>query len=157
MFQNLSRCKDGPHQSYHVKHAQPSDSGRQSGRERKEPLGSDCQWHCFLRWRLPVRLHSEQRKNRHRNHFCGFLSCLAKAFYFFASLQPPRPLNYPMYKGCIEFSSVNDKVVSLYNFQKAEKVNSVTPCKRYDDDDDCWKEFHFKCVTMSDYFDTKAI
>ncbi|XP_044224545.1 laminin subunit alpha-3-like isoform X2 [Thunnus albacares] len=44
---------------------------------------------------------------------------------------PPSPLNYPKYKGCIEFSSFNDKVVSLYNFQKAEKINLESPCKRY--------------------------
>ncbi|XP_070700517.1 laminin subunit alpha-3-like [Pempheris klunzingeri] len=43
----------------------------------------------------------------------------------------PPSLNYPKYKGCIEFSSFNDKVISLYNFQKAEKINMETPCKRY--------------------------
>lgn len=51
-------------------------------------------------------------------------------FLCFASPQPPASLKYPMYKGCIEFSSFNDKVVSLYNFQKVEKVNTETPCKR---------------------------
>lgn len=157
MIQNLSRCKDEPRQSYHLKHAQPSDFGLPYGRKRKEPLGSDTQWHRFLRWRLPFQLHSEQRKNRHRNHFRGFLLCLAKAFYFFASLQPPPSLNYPMYEGCIEFSSVNDKAISLYNFQNAEKIDSVTPCKRYDDDDYFWKEFSFKCVNILDYFNTKSI
>ncbi|XP_051258985.1 LOW QUALITY PROTEIN: laminin subunit alpha-3-like [Dicentrarchus labrax] len=44
---------------------------------------------------------------------------------------PPPSLSYPMYKGCIEFSSFNDKALSLYNFQNAEKINSVAPCKRY--------------------------
>uniref|UniRef100_A0A671YXW3 Laminin subunit alpha 3 n=1 Tax=Sparus aurata TaxID=8175 RepID=A0A671YXW3_SPAAU len=48
-----------------------------------------------------------------------------------SNFTPPDSLNYPMYKGCIEFSSFNDKVVSLYNFKKAEKINSETPCKRY--------------------------
>ncbi|XP_056277207.1 laminin subunit alpha-3-like isoform X2 [Pseudoliparis swirei] len=38
---------------------------------------------------------------------------------------------YPKYKGCIEFFSVNDKIVSLYNFQKAENINEKVPCKRY--------------------------
>uniref|UniRef100_A0A8C4F1H6 Laminin subunit alpha 3 n=1 Tax=Dicentrarchus labrax TaxID=13489 RepID=A0A8C4F1H6_DICLA len=38
---------------------------------------------------------------------------------------PPPSLSYPMYKGCIEFSSFNDKALSLYNFQNAEKINSV--------------------------------
>ncbi|KAF3699380.1 Laminin subunit alpha-3 [Channa argus] len=44
---------------------------------------------------------------------------------------PPPSLRYPKYQGCIEFSSFNDKIVSLYNFQKAEEVNLETPCKRY--------------------------
>ncbi|XP_028448188.1 laminin subunit alpha-3 isoform X2 [Perca flavescens] len=44
---------------------------------------------------------------------------------------PPASLNFPKYQGCIEFSSFNDKVVSLYNFEKAEGINSETPCKRY--------------------------
>ncbi|GLD51077.1 laminin subunit alpha-3 isoform X4 [Lates japonicus] len=48
-----------------------------------------------------------------------------------ANFTPPNSMKYPNYKGCIEFSSFNDKVVSLYNFQKAEKVNLETPCKRY--------------------------
>ncbi|XP_069013512.1 laminin subunit alpha-3-like isoform X1 [Embiotoca jacksoni] len=48
-----------------------------------------------------------------------------------ASFTPPTSLNFPKYKGCIEFSSFNDKVLSLYNFQRAEKINLETPCKRY--------------------------
>ncbi|KAM9845354.1 laminin subunit alpha-3-like [Aulostomus maculatus] len=44
---------------------------------------------------------------------------------------PPSSLNFPNYKGCIEFSSVNDKVVSLYNFKQATSINLETPCKRY--------------------------
>ncbi|XP_034469915.1 laminin subunit alpha-3-like, partial [Hippoglossus hippoglossus] len=48
-----------------------------------------------------------------------------------ANFTPPASLNYPMYKGCIEFSSFNDKVISLYNFQKAENINPTIPCKRY--------------------------
>ncbi|XP_044075989.1 laminin subunit alpha-3-like isoform X2 [Siniperca chuatsi] len=48
-----------------------------------------------------------------------------------ADFTPPASLSHPKYKGCIEFSSFNDKVVSLYNFQKAEKINVETPCKRY--------------------------
>ncbi|XP_068196189.1 laminin subunit alpha-3-like isoform X2 [Antennarius striatus] len=48
-----------------------------------------------------------------------------------ANFTPPASLNYPMYKGCIEFSSINDKAVSLYNFQNAKRINLVTPCKRY--------------------------
>lgn len=48
----------------------------------------------------------------------------------FASPQPPTSLNLPKYKGCIEFSSFNDKITSLYNFQKAEKINLEAPCRR---------------------------
>ncbi|KAF7654917.1 hypothetical protein LDENG_00063180 [Lucifuga dentata] len=48
-----------------------------------------------------------------------------------ANFTPPAPLSYPMYKGCIEFASFNDKIISLYNFQKAEKINLETPCRRY--------------------------
>ncbi|XP_028282768.1 laminin subunit alpha-3-like isoform X2 [Parambassis ranga] len=48
-----------------------------------------------------------------------------------ANFTPPASLTYPNYKGCIEFSSFNDKVISLYNFQKAEMINVEAPCKRY--------------------------
>ncbi|XP_026231324.1 laminin subunit alpha-3 isoform X2 [Anabas testudineus] len=48
-----------------------------------------------------------------------------------ANFTPPASLSYPKYQGCIEFSSFNDKIVSLYNFHYAEKVNLETPCKRY--------------------------
>ncbi|XP_041659948.1 laminin subunit alpha-3-like isoform X2 [Cheilinus undulatus] len=44
---------------------------------------------------------------------------------------PPDSLKYPKYEGCIEFSSLNNKGVSLYNFQKAVNINQETPCKRY--------------------------
>ncbi|XP_040910690.1 laminin subunit alpha-3-like isoform X2 [Toxotes jaculatrix] len=48
-----------------------------------------------------------------------------------SNFTPPASLDYPKYKGCIEFSSFNDKVISLYNFKQAEKINLETPCKRY--------------------------
>ncbi|MFT7812246.1 laminin subunit alpha-3 [Arapaima gigas] len=44
--------------------------------------------------------------------------------------QPPTPLNLPKYQGCMEFSTFNEKFISLYNFQKAINVNKETPCKR---------------------------
>uniref|UniRef100_A0A3Q1GPD0 Si:ch211-241e1.3 n=1 Tax=Acanthochromis polyacanthus TaxID=80966 RepID=A0A3Q1GPD0_9TELE len=47
-----------------------------------------------------------------------------------SNFTPPPSLNYPMYSGCIEFSSFNDRVISLYNFKKAEKINLETPCRR---------------------------
>ncbi|KAM4551973.1 laminin subunit alpha-3-like isoform 1-T1 [Odontesthes bonariensis] len=48
-----------------------------------------------------------------------------------ANFTPPASLRYPKYKGCIEFSSFNDKSVGIYNFQRAEKINPENPCKRY--------------------------
>ena len=47
------------------------------------------------------------------------------------SLQPPAPLNYPNYKGCLELFTFNERFVSLYNFQKAVNINVELPCKRY--------------------------
>ncbi|XP_067309522.1 laminin subunit alpha-3 [Pseudorasbora parva] len=43
---------------------------------------------------------------------------------------PPASLNYGKYKGCIEFSTFNDKFISLYNFKNAVNINLETPCKR---------------------------
>uniref|UniRef100_A0AAV2JTK7 Laminin subunit alpha-3-like n=1 Tax=Knipowitschia caucasica TaxID=637954 RepID=A0AAV2JTK7_KNICA len=47
-----------------------------------------------------------------------------------SNFTPPASLNFPMYTGCIEFGYFNDRVISLYNFQTAYKVNPETPCKR---------------------------
>ncbi|XP_047677145.1 laminin subunit alpha-3 isoform X3 [Tachysurus fulvidraco] len=46
---------------------------------------------------------------------------------------PPPPLNYPGYKGCIEFNMFNERFISLYNFKSLgpENVTLQTPCKRY--------------------------
>ncbi|XP_016319957.1 laminin subunit alpha-3 [Sinocyclocheilus anshuiensis] len=44
--------------------------------------------------------------------------------------RPPASLNYGKYKGCIEFSTFNDKFISLYNFKNAVDINLETPCKR---------------------------
>ncbi|KAI5627198.1 laminin subunit alpha-3, partial [Silurus asotus] len=46
---------------------------------------------------------------------------------------PPPPLNYPGYKGCIEFNMFNERLISLYNFKALgpENVNLQLPCKRY--------------------------
>ncbi|XP_060769555.1 laminin subunit alpha-3-like isoform X2 [Neoarius graeffei] len=46
---------------------------------------------------------------------------------------PPQPLNYPKYKGCIEFNTFNEKFISLYNFKSLgpENVTLKSPCKRY--------------------------
>uniref|UniRef100_A0A673CU24 Laminin subunit alpha 3 n=1 Tax=Sphaeramia orbicularis TaxID=375764 RepID=A0A673CU24_9TELE len=67
---------------------------------------------------------SEQAKFDKKLHFYYIYET------FLCSPQPPDSLNYPMYTGCIEFASFNDRVVSLYNFQNADKINVETPCKR---------------------------
>ncbi|XP_077580678.1 laminin subunit alpha-3-like [Stigmatopora nigra] len=48
-----------------------------------------------------------------------------------SNFTPPAPLNYPMYKGCIEIEYLNNKVLSLYNFRHKNNINVETPCKRY--------------------------
>ncbi|XP_006786518.1 laminin subunit alpha-3-like isoform X2 [Neolamprologus brichardi] len=48
-----------------------------------------------------------------------------------ANFTPPDSLRYPNYKGCIEFFSLNDRAVSLYNFKRKDKINEDTPCQRY--------------------------
>ncbi|XP_051943762.1 laminin subunit alpha-3 isoform X3 [Hippocampus zosterae] len=48
-----------------------------------------------------------------------------------SNFTPPAPLNYPMYKGCIEMAYLNDRVISLYNFLHKDNINVETPCKRY--------------------------
>ncbi|CAI5641141.1 unnamed protein product [Oreochromis niloticus] len=48
-----------------------------------------------------------------------------------ANFTPPASLRYPNYTGCIEFLSLNDRAVSLYNFKREDNINKVTPCKRY--------------------------
>ncbi|XP_055074065.2 laminin subunit alpha-3 isoform X1 [Misgurnus anguillicaudatus] len=45
--------------------------------------------------------------------------------------KPPISLNIGKYKGCIEFSTFNEKFISLYNFKNAVNINLETPCKRH--------------------------
>ncbi|XP_051553427.1 laminin subunit alpha-3 [Myxocyprinus asiaticus] len=47
------------------------------------------------------------------------------------SFTPPTSLNYGKYKGCIEFTNFNEKLISLYNFKNAVNINLETPCKRH--------------------------
>ncbi|KAG9493368.1 hypothetical protein GDO78_001336, partial [Eleutherodactylus coqui] len=44
----------------------------------------------------------------------------------------PDSLNLPSFVGCLELASVNDDVVSLYNFRNKYNINTVTspPCRR---------------------------
>ncbi|XP_061099693.1 laminin subunit alpha-4 [Conger conger] len=45
----------------------------------------------------------------------------------------PATLNLPAFKGCIEMASMNNDVISLYNFKQTHKMNVITdsPCPRY--------------------------
>ncbi|XP_037391080.1 laminin subunit alpha-3-like isoform X2 [Pygocentrus nattereri] len=45
----------------------------------------------------------------------------------------PPSLNYPKYRGCIEFSTLNEKFISLYNFKSLtpQNISDREPCKRY--------------------------
>ncbi|KAI4905523.1 hypothetical protein NFI96_000700 [Prochilodus magdalenae] len=45
---------------------------------------------------------------------------------------PPPPLQYPKYQGCIEFATLNEKFLSLYNFKSLQPQNMTSkPCYRY--------------------------
>uniref|UniRef100_A0A8C0V4C1 Laminin subunit alpha 3 n=1 Tax=Cyanistes caeruleus TaxID=156563 RepID=A0A8C0V4C1_CYACU len=52
--------------------------------------------------------------------------------------RPPRNLNYPRYEGCIELNSLNEHVISLYNFKRTFNLNTteVQPCRRYKEETD---------------------
>uniref|UniRef100_I3JTQ2 Laminin subunit alpha 3 n=1 Tax=Oreochromis niloticus TaxID=8128 RepID=I3JTQ2_ORENI len=50
--------------------------------------------------------------------------------FYVGGYPPPASLRYPNYTGCIEFFSLNDRAVSLYNFKREDNINKVTPCKR---------------------------
>ncbi|XP_051550153.1 laminin subunit alpha-3 [Myxocyprinus asiaticus] len=43
---------------------------------------------------------------------------------------PPEELRYPGYKGCIEFSTLNDHILGLFNFQHAVNINKNDICLR---------------------------
>ncbi|XP_053098465.1 laminin subunit alpha-3 isoform X2 [Hemicordylus capensis] len=50
-----------------------------------------------------------------------------------ADFTPPSTLDYSHYEGCIELDSINERVVSLYNFKRTFNLNTteVQPCRRY--------------------------
>ncbi|XP_051979635.1 laminin subunit alpha-3 isoform X2 [Xyrauchen texanus] len=43
---------------------------------------------------------------------------------------PPEELRYPGYKGCIEFSTLNDHILGLFNFQRAVNITKNNICLR---------------------------
>uniref|UniRef100_A0A8C9N951 Laminin subunit alpha 3 n=1 Tax=Serinus canaria TaxID=9135 RepID=A0A8C9N951_SERCA len=52
--------------------------------------------------------------------------------------RPPDNLNYPRYEGCIELNSLNEHIISLYNFKRTFNLNTteVQPCRRYKEETD---------------------
>ncbi|XP_039586057.1 laminin subunit alpha-3-like isoform X1 [Passer montanus] len=52
--------------------------------------------------------------------------------------RPPDNLNYPRYEGCIELNSLNEHIISLYNFKRTFNLNTteVKPCRRYKEETD---------------------
>ncbi|XP_032875419.1 laminin subunit alpha-3 isoform X3 [Amblyraja radiata] len=46
---------------------------------------------------------------------------------------PPAELDHPKYEGCIELGILNEKLISLYNFEETFNINTAEdrPCERY--------------------------
>uniref|UniRef100_A0A8D2J8L5 Laminin subunit alpha-5 n=1 Tax=Varanus komodoensis TaxID=61221 RepID=A0A8D2J8L5_VARKO len=65
-----------------------------------------------------------------------------------SSFMPPAPLRYPNYRGCIEMDSLNEEVMSLYNFQRTFHLDTAAerPCTRSKSTGDPW-------LTDGSYFD----
>ncbi|OCT62438.1 laminin subunit alpha-5 isoform X2 [Xenopus laevis] len=65
-----------------------------------------------------------------------------------AEFMPPAPLNYPGYRGCIEMDTLNEKPISLYDFEKTFELDTKTdkPCARSKSIGDPW-------LTEGSYFD----
>ncbi|KAM9371956.1 LOW QUALITY PROTEIN: laminin subunit alpha-5 [Phaethornis superciliosus] len=65
-----------------------------------------------------------------------------------ASFTPPPALRYPNYRGCLELDTLNEEVVSLYNFQHTFQVDTTAekPCARSKSTGDPW-------LTDGSYFD----
>lgn len=59
----------------------------------------------------------------------GGKTCLSVGFHS----QPPPALRYPNYRGCLELDTLNEEVVSLYNFQHTFELDTAAekPCARW--------------------------
>ncbi|XP_053101455.1 laminin subunit alpha-5 isoform X2 [Hemicordylus capensis] len=57
-----------------------------------------------------------------------------------SNFKPPAPLRYPGYQGCIEMDTLNEEVVSLYNFQRTFHLDTAAdrPCTRSKSTGDPW-------------------
>lgn len=58
---------------------------------------------------------------------------LSSSLSLFFVFQPPPQLALPNFKGCIELDTLNEDVLSLYNFEKIFKLNTTVekPCGRW--------------------------
>ncbi|NWI21159.1 LAMA5 protein, partial [Crypturellus soui] len=65
-----------------------------------------------------------------------------------SSFTPPPTLRYPNYRGCLELDTLNEEVVSLYNFQRTFHLDTAAekPCARSKSTGDPW-------LTDGSYFD----
>uniref|UniRef100_A0A8C4TQL5 Laminin subunit alpha 5 n=1 Tax=Falco tinnunculus TaxID=100819 RepID=A0A8C4TQL5_FALTI len=65
-----------------------------------------------------------------------------------SSFTPPPTLRYPNYRGCLELDTLNEEVVSLYNFQRTFQLDTTAekPCARSKSTGDPW-------LTDGSYFD----
>ncbi|KAG9474548.1 hypothetical protein GDO78_004706 [Eleutherodactylus coqui] len=61
-----------------------------------------------------------------------------------ADFKPPSALNHPNYKGCIELDTLNEKPISLYDFERTFQLDTTKdkPCPRYPD--------HFMCLAAQE-------
>ncbi|XP_032317404.1 laminin subunit alpha-5 isoform X1 [Camelus ferus] len=75
----------------------------------------------------------------------GLLSLQPNDFVFYvggypSSFTPPEPLRFPGYRGCIELDTLNEDVVSLYNFEETFQLDTAVdkPCARSKSTGDPW-------------------
>ncbi|XP_062949056.1 laminin subunit alpha-5 [Cynocephalus volans] len=75
----------------------------------------------------------------------GLLSLRPDDFVFYvggypSNFTPPSPLRFPGYQGCIEMDTLNEEVVSLYNFERTFQLNTAVdkPCARSKSTGDPW-------------------
>ncbi|ELK25850.1 Laminin subunit alpha-5 [Myotis davidii] len=75
----------------------------------------------------------------------GLLSLQPDDFVFYvggypSNFTPPEPLRFPRYRGCIEMGTLNEAVVSLYDFEKTFQLNTAVdkPCARTKSTGDPW-------------------
>ncbi|KAI4872935.1 hypothetical protein NFI96_023621 [Prochilodus magdalenae] len=50
--------------------------------------------------------------------------------FYMGNKHPPKELQYPSFKGCIEFSTLNEHILGLYNFQNAVNIKKTDKCLR---------------------------